>query len=334
MAYDYKRYFDEIAVIRDLTNMPEDVKWRTAAPAQDGERHRIVLYLGCNVFRTSHMIQTIIAIFDRLGLDYVAVGGPTYCCGIVHHQQGDTAAAGGMADHTIKLFERYQPEEVVMWCPSCIYFYDEVRQARLPFKVSHAAEFLLSRLSEIRFTGRANATVALHYHNVSEPRRSEGLAGRRLLEAVPGLRVVDIEPDPRFGRSCTPSGQQQVGLDAWNQMAREEIDRARAAGAGTLATIYHGCQRYLCVFEPEGLVAPESPFAIEHYLSVFGRGLGLEFEDKFKKYRLWQDPERVLADTTPCQLANNVDGARARAVVVEAFASLPSARGTAGSPQS
>ena len=177
MAYDYKRYFDEIAVIRDLTTMPGEGKWRTTAPAPDGERHRIVLYLGCNVFRTSHMIQTVTAIFDRLGLDYVAVGGPTYCCGIVHHQQGDTAAAGGMADHTIKLFERYEPEEVVMWCPSCIYFYDEVRQARLPFKVSHAAEFLVSKLPEIQLSRHVDATVALHYHNVSQPRRSEGLAG-------------------------------------------------------------------------------------------------------------------------------------------------------------
>jgi len=328
MAYDYKRYFDEIAVIRDLTNTPEEARWRTAAPAQDGERHRVVLYLGCNVFRTSHMIQTITAIFERLGLDYIAVGGPTYCCGIVHHQQGDTAAAGGMADHTIKLFERYEPEEVVMWCPSCIYFYDEVRQARLPFKVSHAAEFLVSKLAEIQFTRHVDATVALHYHNVSQPRRSEGLAGQRLLEAVPGLRFVDIEPDPRFGRSCTPSVQQQVGPDVWNQMARDEIDRARAVGADTLATIYHGCQRYLCVFEPE------SPIAIEHYLSVFGRGLGIEFEDKFKKYRLWQDPERVLAETTPCQRANNVDAERARAVVLEAFGPLPAARGPASSPPS
>jgi len=325
MAYDYRRYFGEIAVIRDLTNMPEDVRWRTAAPPLDAEPHRIVLYLGCNVFRTSHMIQTITAIFDRLGLDYVAVGGPTYCCGIVHHQQGDAAAGGGMADHTIKLFERYQPEEVVMWCPSCIYFYDEVRQARLPFKVSHAAEFLVSRLPEIRFTGGVNGSVALHYHNFNESRRREGLAGRRLLEAVPGLRVADIEPDPRFGRSCTPAVQQQVGPDAWSQMARDEIGRARAAGADTLATIYHGCQRYLCAFEPE------SPTAIEHYLSVFGRGLGIEFEDKFKKYRLWQDPERVLAETTPCQQANNVDAARAREVVQAAFGPLPSPRGEASS---
>ncbi|MDO8476715.1 MAG: heterodisulfide reductase-related iron-sulfur binding cluster [Candidatus Rokubacteria bacterium] len=328
MAYDYKRYFGEIAVIRDLTTMPEEVGWRTTAPAENDERHPIVLYLGCNVFRTSHMIQTITAIFDRLGLDYVAVGGPTYCCGIVHHQQGDTAAAGGMADHTIKLFERYQPDEVVMWCPSCIYFYDEVRQAQLPFKVSHAAEFLVSRLPELRFTGHVNASVALHYHNFIEPRRREGLAGRRLLEAVPGLRYVEIEPDPRFGRSCTPSVQQQVGLDAWNRMARDEIDRACAAGAGTLATIYHGCQRYICVFELD------RPIAIEHYLSVFARGLGIEFEDKFKKYRLWQDPERVLAETTPCQRANNVVAARAREVVQDAFGPLPSARDAADAPPS
>jgi heterodisulfide reductase subunit D len=321
MAYDYKRYFDEIAVTRDLTNMPNEAKWRTTAPASAGERHRIVLYLGCNVFRTSHMIHTITAIFDRLGLDYIAVGGPTYCCGIVHHQQGDTAAAGGMADHTIKLFERYAPEEVVMWCPSCIYFYDEVRQARLPFRVSHAAEFLVDRLPEIGFTRPVDGTVALHYHAVSPARRSEGEAGRRLLEAVPGLRYVSVEPDPRFGRSCTPAVQQQVGPEVWDAMARDEIDRARRAGADTLATIYHGCQRHLCIFEPEG------PVAIEHYLSVFARGLGIEFEDKFKKYRLWQDPERVLAETTPCQRANQVDAAQARAVVMEVFGPLPTAPG-------
>ena len=57
--------------------------------------------------------------------------------------------------------------------------------------------------------------------------------------------------------------------------------------------------------------------------------------DSLDDYRsLWQDPERVLAETTPCQRANNVDAARARAVVLEAFGPLPAARGTADSPPS
>src|SRR5882724_9943124 len=177
MAYDYKRYFGEIDVLRDITTMPGEAKWQTAAPPREGERHQILLYLGCNVFRTSHMIRTISAIFDGLGLDYLAVGGPTYCCGIVHHQQGDTAASGGMADNTLKLFERYEPEEVVMWCPSCIYFYDEVQRAEMPFPVRHATEFLVERLPELDLSRGLPARVALHSHVQSEARRREGTAG-------------------------------------------------------------------------------------------------------------------------------------------------------------
>lgn len=313
MPFDYSRYFGEIALTHDLTTLPPERTWRLAPPGPDPEHHRIVLYLGCNVLRTSHMVRTITAIFDRLGLDYVAVGGPTYCCGIVHHQNGDTAAAGGMSQHTIELLRRFEPEEVVMWCPSCIYFYDEVRQARLPFPVRHATEFLVSRLPELRFTREVNARVALHYHAQGEARRREGRAGRQLLEAVPGLSYVEVEPEARFGRICTQAVQAELGLEAWTGLVRDEIDRARAGKAAILATIYHGCQRLLCGFEAE------RPIAIEHYLSVFARGLGIEFEDTFKKFRLWQDPERILAETAACQKANGVDPARARTFIEQTF---------------
>src|SRR5438094_438220 len=142
MAYDYKQHFGEITLTQDLTTLPDERTWRLQAPERDAEPHQIVLYLGCNVLRTSHMIRTVTAIFDRLGLDYVAVGGPTYCCGIVHHRNGDTAASGGMNKRTVELFKRYKPEEVVMWCPSCMYFYDEVQKFPWPFPVRHTTEFL------------------------------------------------------------------------------------------------------------------------------------------------------------------------------------------------
>jgi Fe-S oxidoreductase len=152
MAYDYKKYFGEITTLHDLTTPREHRGWRLSAPRDSSERHAVVLYLGCNVLRTSHLVQTVTAVFDLLGLDYVAVGGPTFCCGIVHHQHGDTAAAGGMNRHTLDLFERYQPEEVVMWCPSCIYFYDEIHHIQFPFRVRHTTEFLVSQLSRFNFT--------------------------------------------------------------------------------------------------------------------------------------------------------------------------------------
>src|SRR5262245_34627782 len=162
-------------------------------------------------------------------------------------------------------------------------------------------------------SSRVDASVALHFHVQSEPRRREGAAGRGLLEAVPGLRFVEIEPEPRFGRICTAAVQAQLGQAVWDGLIRDEIGRAVSGGAEILATIYHGCQRLICGFEAEGAIR------VEHYLSVFARGLGIDFEDRYKRYRLWQDPERVLAETTPCQQANRVDPVRARELVEGTF---------------
>src|SRR5215467_1923396 len=231
MPYDYKRYFGEVTTLHDLTTRPEEHTWRLTAPPRDAEPHAVVLYLGCNVLRTAHLVQTVTAVFDRLGLDYVAVGGPTYCCGIVHHQNGDVGAAAGMNRHTIELFQRYQPEEVVMWCPSCIYFYDEIRHFEFPFRVRHTTEFLVSQLPRVTFTTRTEAAVALHAHCLGEARQREAEAARTLLRAVPGLRDVPIEPDLRFGRSCAPALIQQLGPEGWSAAIGEEIARARDGGA-------------------------------------------------------------------------------------------------------
>ena len=322
MGYDYGKHFGEVKLTHDLMTLPDERTWRLAPPERDAAPHEIVLYLGCNVLRTVHMIQTVTAVFDRLGLDYVTVGGPTYCCGIVHHRQGDVAAGAGMATRTVELFQRYRPREVVMWCPSCIYFYDDVKQMTLPFRVQHTTEFLVDQLPKLAFTHEVRRRVALHSHCLSEPRQREGQAGRRLLAAVPGLTVVDVEPTLVFDRSCTAAVQEKLGPAAWEALALDEIDRARAGGADTLATIYHGCQRLMCGLERK------RPITIEHYLSVFARGLGIEFEDKYKRYLLSGDTEAILEEMTPCQQANRVDPARARELVALTFGPKP-ARGDA-----
>ena len=315
MSYDYRAHFGEVTLTQDLMSRRDERRWRLTAPPPAGEHHDVVLYLGCNVLRTSHLVQTAAAVFDQLGLDYVAVGGPTYCCGIQHHRYGQPASGERYAHHTIELFEKMAPREVVMWCPSCIQFYDEVLEAEWPMPKRHTTEFLVERLErgDFTFTQRVEATVALHYHGASEPRRCEGRAARRLLEAVPGLTLVEFEPDPRWGRTCTPALQQELGPEVWRQMVLDDVDRALAAGATHMAGIYHGCHRELCRFERE------RPIVFEHYLTLFARALGIEFEDTYKKYVLWSDPEQILENATPCMAANNVDPATARGLVIKTF---------------
>lgn len=305
----YARIFDDIRLVSDLTTPPEAQTWVARQP-RDPEPHDVVLYLGCNVLQTSHMVQTVTAILDSLGVDYVALGGPGYCCGIVHHRGGDRDAARGMARAAVKHIEQYQPERVLMWCPSCSYYYDELFEEELPFETEHVAEFLAARLDQLTFVRDVPSRVALHWHSLKPRRRREAEAAKTLLTAVPGLEYVEIGSDHRLGNTCTPAEADRAN---WSRIVKRQLRKAERAGASTFATLYHSCQRLICVEEER------SSLTIEHYLSVFARALGIEYQDTYKKYRLWRDPERVLSDMAPCMVANNVDAGRARDIVGRTF---------------
>ena len=310
--YDYAAHFRERRLLHDLTVLPEDKKWR-AVPPTEIEPHRVVLFLGCNVLMTSHMIRTVTDIFDLLAIDYVAVGGPAYCPGIVHHGHGDTEIAQAMGRNAVRHFERFEPERVVMWCPSCIYYYDEVFPVPASFQTQHVTEFLAEQLSEVRFVREVPQRVALHYHTQGARRVAEASAAETLLSAVPGLEYVKIDGDIRLDRTCSEANQQALGKETWQYIIEGQMRQAEEAGADTLSTLYHSCQRLLCVYEEMRSIT------VEHYLSVFARALGIQYEDIYKKYRLWRDPLRVLAEMAPCMQANQIREDKAHGVVLKAF---------------
>src|SRR5207237_1253737 len=82
--------------------------------------------------------------------------------GYVPHRNGGLDLAGNMTANTLRYFASFQPERVVMWCPSCIYFYDEVVQAEVPYKVQHVSEYLLEHLDAFRIVRPVPKRVALH----------------------------------------------------------------------------------------------------------------------------------------------------------------------------
>ncbi len=316
-SFDYAATYRDMIRTHDLTTMPEEKSWRDtppkpAADSPDGkvEQHDVVLYLGCNVLRNSHMIRNITAIFDRLELDYIAVGGPAYCCGIMQHREGDSVRSQSMGAQTIQFLQAYQPQTVVMWCPSCTYYYDDIFQLETPFTKLHATEFLAGQLDKLEFVAQPPRRVALHYHIAQPQRANEASAARALLEAVPGVEYVDIGSDEALGTICSP----QLGIGPeWERRIDAQLSRAQDAGVDSFATIYHGCQRLICANEER------VPFPIEHYLDIFARALGIEHEDVYKRYRLWRDPERVFADMAPCMQANNIAPDKARDVVARMF---------------
>ena len=218
-----------------------------------------------------------------------------------------------MAQTTVKNFEKFQPEKVVMWCPSCIFFYDEIMDMGKSFSFEHVTQFLVENLHKLDLKPQPATKVALHYHTGGDQTDEEARCASQLLSALPGVSLVDIGTDIRWGRRCTPATVEALGAEEWDRLAAHSVRQAADAEADVYATIYHGCQRSLCGYEKD------APLKVEHYLSVFGRALGIEHEDQYKKYLLSGNTAAIMEEVSPCAVASGISLEEARATVEKTF---------------
>jgi len=311
----YSKYFREGTVLHGLQVAPEDREWTLSVPEADVKQTDVVLYLGCNVMKTSHLVQTVVDIFKLLEVDFVAVGGASYCCGIQHFQRGDEAAGLSMSKTTVDNFKKFQPERVVMWCPSCIYFYDEIMDLKQEMPFQHVTEFLVENLDKLDFKPQPEAKVSLHYHTGREHSDIEAQSALKLLSLLPGIEVTDIGSDPRLSRHCTPAAREKTGGDVWDGIIQRQFERSVEEKVDIYATLYHGCQRALFVHEDD------YPVKVEHYVSLVGRALGIEHEDLYKKYTKMGNLDAIMAETSACSVASGISTEEAREMIQKTFVS-------------
>ena len=79
----------------------------------------------------------------------------------------------------------------------------------------------------------------------------------------------------------------------------------------TLAGIYHACHRELCSHERDW------PFEVVNFLELVGESMGFHRPDLFKRLKIMQDVDAVLAAAAPMIGAHHLDLDEARAVVLK-----------------
>ncbi|MFL5041655.1 MAG: heterodisulfide reductase-related iron-sulfur binding cluster [Xanthobacteraceae bacterium] len=272
-----------------------------------------VFYTGCNVLKTPHIALLALDIMDALGVTYRVMGGPSHCCGVQHMRAGDTEVLGRMATSTLDKLSQSKSGQVISWCPSCYVQFTETtlptierqRGAR-PFEMTPFMLFLASRLEQLRplLQTRLAMRVALHRH--------PGVAGviaaaETLLRAVPGVELVDL-------------GQPAVGLQSVNlsvlpaykrEVQLKELEAARAAGVDALAAVYHSDHRELCAHERDW------PFRIVNVLEIIGESMGVHEPDRYKRLKIMQDADAIIADCRDLIAQHGLDAEVARNVVIK-----------------
>jgi len=134
-------------------------------------------------------------------------------------------------------------------------------------------------------------------------------AGTELLRMVPGIEIVDLH-QPAVGlmsNSLNALPEYKRGL----QLA--ELEAAAAAGVDALVAIYHVDHRELCAHERDW------PFRIINIFDIVGASMGLHHDDHFKRLKIMQDADAIVADCKDMISAYGIEPAFAREVVIKAM---------------
>lgn len=305
--FDYGAYFSPIEPLADATRTGDERVWGNGT--EKGKSvHDYVLYLGCNVLRTVALAETITAILTEMGVDFVALGGPAACCGIIHKAGGDKDVSEKVTAQTLAKFEGYDPRAVLTYCPSChaqmdYTFAETGISMDVPYL--HVTEFIVDNLHRLNFRNRVERRVMFHAHGDNEQAERDSRFARATLDAIPGLDVIDATGTPDWGHDC---GNLQIGIvgpekhaglvaDLFEDAKREHVDAVTA--------LYHSCYRNLCPQEEiQGV-------EVVHYTELVAEALGLpRREEAYKRLRKASDPEAAYAELSPVATRRGVSDAK------------------------
>lgn len=229
--------------------LDKDVKVKDALK----EHSEVLYFVGCTAAydpNIRNMALDTATVLSRAGMDFGTLGNDEGCCGSTLLRTGLLEQARKMAEGNIERFERAAPSMIVTSCAGC---YKTLRQdypkvGKLPAKVVHITTLVdeLLRSGRLVPTKRVEGTVTFHdpchlgRHNLlyEEP--------RRILESIPGLKLVEMERNRDEARCCGAGGGVKTAFpDLAAKISSMRVEDAERTGADILTTSCPFCYQSL-----------------------------------------------------------------------------------------
>ncbi len=182
-------------------------------------------------------------LFHALGIDFAILGNEEKCAGEAARMVGESGLFDTLMDYNIKVLEKYEYNRIVT---SGAHAYDTFKYQYPPRgfhrPVEHTTPFFARHLDQLKpkLTKKLNYTVT--YHDACVLGRHNGFYDepRRLLAAIPGVRLVEMEHN-RANSICCGGGGGGMWLDTYYKMkgyerlSERRIKEALNTGADVLA---------------------------------------------------------------------------------------------------
>ena len=274
-------------ILASMQVKPEQKIWLSHVPDNPG-RKDIVVFTGCAMVMMPDKIFLVNEILKKLGLDFVIVSGGELCCG-ARYAGVDLDESESLARKLLHALAAFNPQQVIFCCAECagrVAAFD--REITLvPFKYDEMFHFLSLHINELAFTQPVNRKVTLHDPCSLSRVLGDSTSLRALLKAIPGLTLVEMGKNKKESICCGAVASRRLP-GVGRAMARQVLEEALKTGADVMVDACQGCHFQFCAAQPE------YPFQIENLLSLIGEAMGVQFEDKLKKFYICGDADKIM----------------------------------------
>jgi len=255
------------------------------------QKARYIFFAGCNVYFQPEKILNALDIMDAIGDDYAFLPGLDYCCGDSHLFMGEIDEGIKRAEELVETIAGFQPEAAVLWCPTCQCRFDNTitPAMEIPFKILSFPQYLAANMNKLPLTKAAAGTVTLHEACKSAYTGVDRDGPREVLRQLPGVTLKEMKHHG-WETVCCGSGAVCWFPQSCARIRKKRLQEAAQTGAERLVTVCHYCNQTFAAEEAD------YDFSVTNYVSLVAEAMGIRREDKFKKYTLWGNLERILRD--------------------------------------
>ncbi len=221
-----------------IAGAPEDAFEKEAA--------EVVYFVGCvaSYFPMAQKIPAGLArIMDRAGLDFAILGGEEWCCGFPLIGAGMSERMAALREHNLEKVKALGASRAVFSCPSCFHTWRHFYDAEID--LVHASQLLAGLIADGRLALKP-VEMTVTFHDPCDLGRNSGVYDepRRVLEAIPGLKFVELAANRALANCCGGGGNvEMVDPDLAAAVAQRKIDEVLATGAEAVVTACQQCLR-------------------------------------------------------------------------------------------
>jgi len=208
-----------------------------------GAERGILFWVGCAASfddRNIDVAISLVSILQSIGIPFWILGTEEGCCGDPARRTGNEYLFQTLAQANIEVLQKYQVKQILTMCPHCFHtLKNEYPQFGGKFDVIHYTQFLADLLSgrKLKLTKPINKIIT--YHDSCYLGRGNKIyeAPRKILRAIPGLKIVEMERHGNRSFCCGAGGgrmwmEENIGKRI-NQMRAVQALETKAVWVGT-----------------------------------------------------------------------------------------------------